>query len=486
MERWLNLAIGADLGDATIEGFEVGANELLVDVVLTTGERVRFSVAGSRAPATVGPFSALPELSYRKTEVPFARFEGCGRALARVIRAGLGDREVRTAVDPLLSPPPPADWREALERLLDRADDTVALGPWLDAELGRARPCTLPWTHLELGSGARFGPCCSDFQQAPASAAADLLALYRSEPMRAFRRALSGGAPHDTCRATCPRLLARSDSLEQMVLRGGPRSFVDNQRRIVEAIIAGDDDPPCTPLELVFPTTSFCNYDCLMCRFGEDGTLEDELPPSFYHGLEPLLPGLRQLQALGGEPLASPVFREFLAGPALRAHPHVAISLVTNGSYLTPAEQARYHAVRFEHLTISLNAATESTYAAVNRGLPLARVRSHLDSLLVRHRTNQWPRAITYSMVLLRSNLHEIEAFAALARTDGVGVRFMLPMLDRNHQSFLTDAGLMRDVEQRLRAVATSLGERDAHRARGEAAVLRARIDRGVLRTLPD
>jgi molybdenum cofactor biosynthesis enzyme MoaA len=142
--------------------------------------------------------------------------------------------------------------------------------------------------------------------------------------------------------------------------------------------------------------------------------------------------------------------------------------------------------VRFEHLTISLNAATPETYRVVNRGLPMERVRHNLDALHARRARSGWPRSITYSMVLLRANLPELEAFADLARRDGAGVRFMLPMYDRSSQSFLSDAALVEDVEGRLRAVAAGLEEGDARRAVGEADVLADRLRRGVLRPLPD
>jgi molybdenum cofactor biosynthesis enzyme MoaA len=168
----------------------------------------------------------------------------------------------------------------------------------------------------------------------------------------------------------------------------------------------------------------------------------------------------------------------------------VRVALTTNGSYLTPRELERLADVRFEHVTVSLNAASAETYARVNRGLPLARVRENLDALLAGRARDGSPESISYSMVILRENLHEIADFAALAEGDGVGVRFMLPMHDRNGQSFLTDAKLMRDVELRLRDVAARLSERgserDARRVRGEADVLSLRLARGVLRPLPD
>jgi molybdenum cofactor biosynthesis enzyme MoaA len=199
---------------------------------------------------------------------------------------------------------------------------------------------------------------------------------------------------------------------------------------------------------------------------------------------------MSRIEVLGGEPLASPVFRDVLAGPLLEAWPHVGVALTTNGSYLTECELARYAHVRFEHLMISLNAATPATYAIVNRGLAWSRIRANLDAVLAARQRARPAFAVTYSMVILRANVHEIEAFAALAEADGVDVRFMLPVRDRNGQSIMLDAGCLAATERALTAVVDRLRARGSHRsaarAEGELAVVRSRRARGVLQVLPD
>jgi molybdenum cofactor biosynthesis enzyme MoaA len=203
-----------------------------------------------------------------------------------------------------------------------------------------------------------------------------------------------------------------------------------------------------------------------------------------------LLPSLHLIEAAGGEPLAAPAFRDFLAEVDFHRFPQLQISLTTNGSYLTPREQERMAQVRFSNLTISMNAATADTYMKVNRGLEFARVRANLDALLQRKRAGLFGGSLVYSMVLLKENLHEISAFAELAREDDVMFRFMLPMHNRNNQSILTDKGMMEEALASLEAVARD--ERASgriQRARwvlGEARVLRARLDAGLFAPLPD
>lgn len=435
----------------------------------------------------VGPFPQCPTLTYRSTPLPFSVVEPIGHALAQAIAAaasGALPAQLRAWQGEASS------LEANLDALVDRPGRSLRVAEFSSADLIAARPCVVPWTRLELGFAQQVGPCCADFQVQPQTATGPPLDLWQSAPLRGFRRALASPGHPATCRRSCPRLAGRSDALDSLVLRGGTRAFVDNQRLALSAIIAGDERPRNTPLELVVSTTSHCNYDCLMCHFGQEGSLSDELPASFYASLEPLWPGLARFEALGGEPLASPVFRDFLAGPTLRQYPDVRVALTTNGSYLTAAELDRLAGVSFEHLTISLNAATPDTYRDVNRGLPWLRIRHNLDALLDRKRNRHNPESVSYSMVILRRNHGEIAAFAELAEKDGVGVRFMLPMNDRGGQSFLTDAGLMREVEAQLREVARRLHARgqigDARRASGEAEVLRDRLARGVLRPLPD
>lgn len=502
--RFGPLEIGETIAGARLA--HVGMDEAVALLTFELGDGASVVFALAAAAGRRGPFSSCPELTYRPTQLAFGRFEALGEALGERIAREIGERTLADAVDGWIREARErawdageatasmgavgGDWREALEAAVDAPTETVRLAGRLPEEVIEARPCVLPWTRLELGMLERFGPCCSDFQAAPATGWEAPLALWRSKPMRAFREAMSAGGHPSTCGRSCPRLAGRSDGLEQLVLRGGPRAFVDNQRRVVEAILAGDSTPEATPLEVCFPVTSFCNYDCLMCRFGEEGTLDDELPEAFYDSLAPLLPGLGRLEVLGGEPLASPVFRGVLASDRFAAYPQLRVSLTTNGSYLGAAELERWAGVRFGHLTISLNAASEATYAAVNRGLPFARIRRNLDAILERRDRAGSPSALTYSMVLLKANLHEVETFAELARRDGAGVRFMLPMFDRNAQSILTDAGAMRAAEEQLRRVARALFAEgragDAQRARGEAEVLKERLARGILAPLPD
>ncbi|NOY92266.1 MAG: radical SAM protein [Deltaproteobacteria bacterium] len=384
----------------------------------------------------------------------------------------------------------PEDWRRRARALLvDHPRGHLRVGDLIDhAELPR-RDCVLPWTRLELSTRRFLGPCCADFQREPVRVGGSFADAWNGSVQRSFRRALSRAGHPETCRESCPTLRSGRERLAEMQLRGGSAPFVENQLMVLEDLLEGREQVRGQPLELMVPPTTFCNYDCLMCEWGEVGTLEDELSAEFYDALAPLLPSVRALEVAGGEPLASPIFRDFLLRLDRDIYPDLRISLVTNGSYLSPGHPI-LERVPFSTIIISLNAASPETYAAVNRGLAFERVRGNLDALLEARRRGSLRGDIIYSMVLLKQNRHEIAAFVELAERDDVRVRFMLPMFDRNRQSVMTDEQTMREVLHELDRAAERLNERgetrQAQGVLGEADVLRERLAQRLFEPLPD
>jgi molybdenum cofactor biosynthesis enzyme MoaA len=386
-----------------------------------------------------------------------------------------------------------AAWEEGMKAsLVGKPEVGIPLEELLPDELVPSWPCVLPWTRLELSTQKTFGPCCVDFQVSPAAMGNpnSIEAHWNSPTMTAFRKALTGRTEMNTCRDSCPHLAGGTQLPHRLMMRGGSPEFVENQIQLVHSLIRGDEELECAPMEVCITPTTYCNYDCLMCEWGEIGTLDDAYGPGFYEALKELLPNLHLIEAAGGEPLAAPAFRDFLAEVDFNRYPQLQISLTTNGSYLSPREQERMARVRFSNLTVSLNAASEETYLSVNRGLEFARVRANLDALLQRKRAGLFGGSLVYSMVLLKENMHEIEAFAELARKDDVMFRFMLPMHNRNNQSIMTEESLMRKALESLESVAqTERAEGRMQRARwvmGEARVLRDRLDSGLFVPLPD
>lgn len=494
-----------------------GAGRLSVFVARGADEAVELTASPPEGSGDSGPFDLDGvRLCYQPTPVAFEAFRGAGHGVAARLREAAGEAGALPMLrawmaqrawraDALAAPrgagapvtpgtASRATLREEARRLLvDRRDVALPLGRLLAPEALPPWACVDPWTRLEFSTSRSIGPCCSDYQVSPRPLVegAPLEAQWNSAVLRGFRRAMTSGRTGSHCCVTCPELAGALSVPARLELRGGPARFVEAQLDLVDAVLDGEEHLRCGPLVVCFPTTTYCNYDCLMCDFGVEGTLSDELPASFYASLRGWSAGLQRLEALGGEPLASPVFREYLATEDFSAYPGLEISLTTNGSYLTPRELDRYARAPLANLVISLNAATPGTYAAVNRGLPWERIRANLAHLLARRRDRGGSlNAIVYSMVLLKRNVAEIRAFAELARGDGVRFRYMLPMHDRNGQSIMTDRGAMTEALAALEDVLSDAPadglQEDARAIAGEASVLRRRLDRGVMQPLPE
>lgn len=528
--RRLPIAVASvpDVGVALPEGLSLGGGWRVSRVTVKPGrvsvlvargedERVEMVVSPPEGDGSSGPFDVDGlRVCYQRTTAPYGTFRDAGASLGARLREAGGLEAVRAWV--ALSPRPPAPspapspspspssgrpartavdsrpWRErARAALVDRRRAGLRLDAFLDDASLPPWPCVEPWTRLEFSTSRHAGPCCVDYQMDPRPLVegTPLGELWGGPVMRGFRRAMVSGALGAHCCPSCPVLAGAAQVPGRIELRGGPEAFVEAQLDLVDEILRGAESPSRGPLVVCFPTTTWCNYDCLMCDFGETGTLADELPPSFYASLRGWAPGLQRIEVLGGEPLASPVFREYLATEDFTAYPGLEIAMTTNGSYLTPRELPRILRAPIANLVISLNAATADTYAAVNRGLPYARVRTNLDHLLANWREGAGSlNAIAYSMVVLKRNVHEVRAFADLARADGVAYRYMLPMMDRNGQSIMTDRGALEAaleaLEDVLREEAVRPALTDTRHLLGEVQVLRQRLERGVYRALPD
>ena len=396
-----------------------------------------------------------------------------------------------TAPPPHPTPSRRHEWRTELRRLLtDQPDARVRLGDVLPPAELPAWPCALPWIRFAVSPSGWLGPCCHDYQASHHRIERDGQPLehWNGPGLRAFRRAMTSGGHPSTCSTSCPFLLAGTQRPADVVLHGGPVHVVDNALLVVEDLLAGREIMTGRPLQLCIAATTFCNYDCVMCDYGETGTLDDELTASFWTGLEAALETAQFLEVNGGEPLGSPVFREWLGRLDRELTPQLRVLLITNGSYLGGKQLSKYRKVPFENITLSVNAATGPTYEKVNRGLPWERARRTLDEIAAARRRGELSGRVQYSMVLLRDNLDEIGAFADLAIANDATIRYQLPLRDRGGSSIMTDAeamlramGALQEVAARLLAMGRL---REAQSAAGNAEVLWQRLAAGIFQPL--
>lgn len=407
-----------------------------------------------RAMMSNRPLISPGETGYRDFSRPWVKDERCKECHADDRCLGVpalyGKRFGLSGLKPFKAPV--ESWEDRARRLLiDRPGSQVRLAELVDPESIPNIPCTRPWTRLELHDGGTYGPCCADYMAdrhfTPTKSSPE--GLWASDLFKDYREQMISGGHPKGCRTTCPVLQGAQETAGGFVLTGGPAQWVENQILMARGLVQGRVEIEHNPISVGVPVTSFCNFDCLMCDCGELGTLEDQRPMDFWQGLEPWLINGTHLDVNGGEPLASPVFRQWLQKIATLDLPGK-IGLVTNGSLLTPQWVNQLDKLPFGNITISLNGATADTYKLVNRGVAWGTIQGNLDNLLARRSKGLWNGEITYSMVILRANLHEIRDFAKMGLEAQVHVRYLLPQRNRNNQSIFTSRETMEQARDAL------------------------------------
>lgn len=357
----------------------------------------------------------------------------CAECALRLACPGVADETLTTGLAPFSasharSSPLECAWQDAARWLLtEQPGRRLRLGDLVPEAALPAIPCHLPWTQLQLGTGGVVTPCSPENARLRGRRTEDegVEALWHGDVLRLFRRALALEDQPETCSPSCPMLRDGSRAPRRVELWGGRAAFVEAQIGICEALLSGSEAVPAPPLNLQISALSACDFDCIMCRCGALGTRADELPERFWEDLRGTLPLLRTLLLTGGEPLLSQPLRCFL--PTLRAAdlPDLRIALLTNGASLDDELLEALRETPLADVQVGLNAASAERYAAINRGVDWATIRSRLDALLAWRARWRPATTIAFGMVLMPENADELAAFEALADDAGAVPRVM-------------------------------------------------------------
>lgn len=325
----------------------------------------------------------------------------------------------------------------------------------------RGLACRYPWEQLEAHDiRGVVTPCAGGWPlESTINACTSwhwgigLLSAWNSPGMQATRNAIANNQAHTTCKLHCP------------AFHGGPQSTIPNRRApatkiCYENVVAnmtemlnGATILTSKPQSISFSPTMQCPNRCRMCDIHEVREVLGnppeirEMPDRLFDELVELLPTTRMLALTGGEPLVSSRGRELLR--MFRADRFIdgAVTITTNGLLLRAPIVRDLSATRIKTFFISLNAATDDTYAFIS-GTPggFSRVMDNLHGLL-----NAAPRmaghpSIVVSFVVMRSNYHELPAFLDLADELKVGVRLLPVERDRMGESIFTDLDTLDSV----------------------------------------
>lgn len=232
--------------------------------------------------------------------------------------------------------------------------------------------CKLPFTTLGMSNTGAVRPCGWS-QKLPSQdnlKKTDPATAWNGEAMRRIRRDMRDGVVPDNCTTCFKREAMGGTSKRMMVTMAGDRidAFAD--------VLAHDGSLAIGPSHIDVRTGYVCNLKCIHCGVGssskwhEDKALLDRYENTMtfpvnegwitkddgiWRYIRENIATIRDLNFLGGEPLASPQYRALMRWLLDNGHTHVSLSYVTNGTLLTEKTISDLTRFREVHLSISLD-----------------------------------------------------------------------------------------------------------------------------------
>lgn len=221
------------------------------------------------------------------------------------------------------------------------------------------------------------------------------------------------------------------------------------------------------PLKLEMDVTTQCNLRCTMCYFSDPRfskrAREDVDVEAFGRIARDVFPhcGLVSL-SFGTEPLLHPRLPELLELVAAESVPWR--YLITNAQLLDERQIEAFVRVPLHGFSVSIDAATASTYERIRRGGNWDRLLANLESLqeAKRRARSEYPR-ITFNFVMMRSNVDELPELVRLAArlgVEGVAAMHLTPFegLDLEDEQLDREPERSNAILRETRAEAARLG----------------------------
>lgn len=177
-------------------------------------------------------------------------------------------------------------------------------------------------------------------------------------------------------------------------------------------------------LKVVWDISNKCNLRCRMCHFAKDEVFrrpaEYMTPETFARLAEEALPHAHTLiLSAGNEPMTSPWFAEILDIAARYEVPD--FLFITNATRMTRKIAEAILRAGVTQVQISIDGATQATYEAIRRGADFEKLCKNIRALTaMKRRTGRAVPRLQFNIVLMRSNLEELEQFVPLAEDLGV------------------------------------------------------------------
>jgi molybdenum cofactor biosynthesis enzyme MoaA len=313
--------------------------------------------------------------------------------------------------------------------------------------------CVMPWKALfmdECDGRVAALPCCLSWirRDYGTVGTAPLEELWNSEGAQEIRRLIASGRQEEVCDTHCPYWMSGRYGESALRIVDGPPEFVANQETNLAEIRERRTVLRSRPMLLKVLPTLRCNIRCSMCFQDHYGSVD--IGENFWAEIDQLLPVSHEITFQGGEVTLDRHFRQFLTSESLRAHPHVRINLITNGTVLDKELSDALNAVRMNYVIVSVNAATRDTYTRVAKKDLFDRVIGNLRGWIELADQHPCERFSVYaSFVVMRSNFRELPQFIRLAEGMGAEVQLLNVIGDREGE----DIFVRRDEHEALRIV---------------------------------
>lgn len=277
--------------------------------------------------------------------------------------------------------------------------------------------CSKPWTSFEVEHDGTVTPCCMARFPCGNVGQQSVEEIWNGEAYQEFRRCMASGEREKICRPECPRL---RDSIDDSVSDAHNAAFIENYETNLEEI-----EQRATVLKSfprIWKTTgsTLCNLDCIMCY--QDRNDRRALPASFFKDLEPLFVTMQEVQIIGGEPFAIRRLRKFMRNFPRDRYPDARFAIVSNGTLHDDKTLQIVRDLRVSWMSISVDAASDATYARIRRGGDLETTLRGVRRWIDVGRDGGFP--VHMAFTVMRDNVDEMPQFAQLAHELGADVLF--------------------------------------------------------------
>jgi len=332
-----------------------------------------------------------------------------------------------------------------------------ASAPRNDPSHPRRVRCLNPFRWLEVNEGGVVTPCCGSWFKGSIGSLREetLEEIWNGEQFRNVREAMyEGGDWQSFCNArTCPQVYNDTWVAVDFIT---PETYdiVPITQGMLDDIREGRTLMSSGPAQVGLSCDPRCNLHCIMCSAPAVKDRSGVLMRKALEGVEKFLPSLRRIKLMGdGEVFVVPEAREFLFHFDAERYPDVAFLIHTNGLLLTPEMWEKIRHIRVDWLVVSVDAATKETYERIRVGGNWEILMRNLEFLAERYREERI-RLFHLSMTVMKSNHHEMVAFAELGKRLGVTCTYFFPIIgDYGEEQIFDrrDARALRRVAKQLR-----------------------------------